>query len=64
MASITLKVEIGELTNAELDEIEDKFYKWVREKYPSSDAPPGTIDDVTEDDREEDEEDEEETKKA
>lgn len=56
MAKITLKVEIDDLNNAQLDGFEEKFHVWLREAYRKADAPDGIVEDVTEDDRDEDEE--------
>lgn len=59
MADITLRVNIGNLENKDLDGYDDKFENWLRPLLKASDAIVGTVDFVEEDDRTEDEPDEE-----
>lgn len=53
MASITLSVEIDELSNMELDGVEAKFRKVIQDNALKL---PGSITDISETDRQEDDE--------
>jgi hypothetical protein len=62
MASIKLEVTVEDLTNDELDKVDDIYYKHLASvcRSPHSSLP-GNVTDVSEIERDEDEEDDEET---
>ena len=53
MASMTLEIVVEKLKNEELDEVEKKYWQFLKEDRPTL---PGKVTDCSEVDREEDEE--------